>query len=98
MRERHQTLLNPPGAPERVTLLGSIQPDQVRDVLVQGHIFLNTSLTEAFGMGILEAASCGLFVVSTRVGGIPEVLPDGLIEFAEPELHGAWPLVVMEAS
>ena len=27
-------------------------------------------------MSILEAASCGLYVVSTNSGGIPEVLPD----------------------
>lgn len=94
MREKHQTLLNPPqpspfGPPGRLLLLGSIHPSAVRDVLVRGHIFLNTSLTEAFCMGILEAASCGLFVVSTKVGGIPEVLPEGLIEFAEPEIKGA---------
>ena len=32
---------------------------QVRGVLVQGDIFLNTSLTEAFCIAIVEAASCG---------------------------------------
>jgi glycosyltransferase involved in cell wall biosynthesis len=39
----------------------------------QGHIFINASLTEAFCMAIVEAASVGLMVVSTRVGGVPEV-------------------------
>lgn len=48
-------------------------------MLRSGHIFLNTSLTEAYCMAIVEAASCGLQVVSTRVGGIPEVLPPELI-------------------
>lgn len=33
-------------------------------------------------MALLEAASCGLFVVSTRVGGVPEVLPPSMIKFA----------------
>ena len=33
----------------------------------QGHIYLNCSLTEAFCIAILEAASCGLLVVSTQV-------------------------------
>lgn len=41
--------------------------------MVQGSIFLNVSLTEAFCMAIIEAAAAGLLVVSTRVGGIPEV-------------------------
>lgn len=46
----------------RVRLLGALEHQEVRNVLVQGHIFLNTSLTEAFCMAIVEAASCGLQV------------------------------------
>ncbi|KAJ8950107.1 hypothetical protein NQ318_017832 [Aromia moschata] len=34
-------------------------------------------------MAIVEAASCGLKVVSTKVGGIPEVLPEDLIYLTE---------------
>jgi glycosyltransferase involved in cell wall biosynthesis len=49
---------------------------------------MNTSLTEAFGIAILEAACAGLYVVSTRVGGIPEILPEDMISFAEPEEDG----------
>jgi len=44
---------------------------------------LNTSLTEAFCIAILEAASCGLLCVSTNVGGIPEVLPPHMIYLAQ---------------
>ena len=64
---------------DKVELLGSLHHSQVRDVLCRGHIFLNTSLTEAFCIAILEAASCGLLCVSTNVGGIPEVLPPDMI-------------------
>ncbi|KAL1928635.1 hypothetical protein VTP01DRAFT_2421 [Rhizomucor pusillus] len=78
MREKH--LLH-----DRVELLGSIKHHQVRDVLVQGNIFLNTSLTEAFCIAIVEAACAGLFVVSTKVGGVPEVLPSHMINYAMPE-------------
>lgn len=70
----------------QVTLLGHINPNKVRDVMVSGDIFLNSSLTEAFCIAIVEAAACGLQVVSTRVGGIPEVLPEELIWFAEPNV------------
>lgn len=38
-------------------------------------------------MAIVEAASCGLQVVSTRVGGIPEVLPTELIILTEPNIE-----------
>ena len=57
-------------------------------VLVRGSIFLNTSLTESFGIAILEAACAGLYVVSTRVGGVPEILPHDMISFAKPEEDG----------
>lgn len=72
---------------ERVKLLGPIPSHKVRDVLIQGDIFLNCSLTEAFGISIIEAASCGLLIVSTKVGGIPEVLPDDMMNLAEPNVQ-----------
>ncbi|RUS19323.1 hypothetical protein BC937DRAFT_87662 [Endogone sp. FLAS-F59071] len=81
MREKH--LLH-----DRVELVGPVKHHEVRDVLVQGHIFLNTSLTEAFCIAIVEAACAGLLVVSTKVGGVPEVLPANMINFAKPEEDG----------
>ncbi|XP_062516269.1 phosphatidylinositol N-acetylglucosaminyltransferase subunit A-like isoform X2 [Corticium candelabrum] len=79
VREKHQLH-------GRVKLLGPVDHADVPNVLVQGDIFLNTSLTEAFCIAIVEAASCGLLVVSTRVGGVPEVLPDDMIRLAEPRV------------
>lgn len=52
MREKH--LLH-----DRVELIGPVKHHDVRNVLVQGHIFLNTSLTEAFCIAIVEAACAG---------------------------------------
>ena len=77
MREKYQLH-------DRVEMLGNVPHSQVRDVLVRGQIFLNCSLTEAFCIAIVEAAACGLMVVSTRVGGVPEVLPPHMIHLAEP--------------
>ncbi|XP_064407061.1 phosphatidylinositol N-acetylglucosaminyltransferase subunit A-like isoform X2 [Halichondria panicea] len=79
VREKHQLH-------DRVELLGGLEHSHVRDVLVRGDIFLNTSLTEAFCIAIVEAACCGLQVVSTRVGGVPEVLPPELLRLAEPNV------------
>ncbi|CAN0829044.1 Phosphatidylinositol N-acetylglucosaminyltransferase subunit A [Linum grandiflorum] len=78
MREKHSLQ-------DRVEMLGAVPHASVRSVLVSGHIFLNSSLTEAFCIAILEAASCGLLTVSTRVGGVPEVLPDDMIVLAQPD-------------
>ncbi|XP_043643957.1 phosphatidylinositol N-acetylglucosaminyltransferase subunit A [Drosophila teissieri] len=79
---------------ERVQMVGAVEHNKVRDFLVRGHIFLNTSLTEAYCMAIVEAASCGLQVVSTSVGGIPEVLPKSLILLAEPEIDAIYAAIL----
>ncbi|CAM9581657.1 unnamed protein product, partial [Choristocarpus tenellus] len=80
MREKHQLH-------DRIEMLGAVPHACVRSVLVRGHIFLNCSLTESFCIAILEAASCGLIVVSTAVGGVPEVLPHPMIKFAQPSVR-----------
>jgi phosphatidylinositol glycan class A protein len=70
---------------DRVEMLGPVRHEEVRDVMIRGHIYLHPSLTEAFGTVIVEAASCGLYVVCTQVGGIPEVLPSHMTTFSKPE-------------
>lgn len=75
---------------DKVTLLGALEHSKVLEVLRSGHIFLNTSLTEAYCMAIVEAASCGLQVVSTRVGGIPEVLPPELIHLTDATVQSLY--------
>lgn len=82
-----QQLVYTPSGQSRVVVLGSIRHEEVRNVMVRGHLFLSTSLTEAFGTVLVEAASCGLMVVATRVGGVPEVLPGNMTVFVLPEVE-----------
>eukprot|EP01064_Diplonema_japonicum_P030990 TRINITY_DN5408_c0_g1_i1.p1 TRINITY_DN5408_c0_g1~~TRINITY_DN5408_c0_g1_i1.p1 ORF type:complete len:438 (+),score=72.25 TRINITY_DN5408_c0_g1_i1:1336-2649(+) len=69
----------------RVELLGEVKHEDVPGVLRRGQVFVNTSLTEAFCIAIIEAAACGHLVVSTRVGGVPEVMPHDMLILAEPD-------------
>ena len=71
---------------DRVEFLGYVPHSSVRDVLVCGNVFLNCSLAESFCIAILEAASAGLFVISTNIGGVSEVLPPEMIHHADPML------------
>ncbi|OQO05771.1 hypothetical protein B0A48_09865 [Cryoendolithus antarcticus] len=82
-----QGLVYMPNGQSRVVQIGSIRHEEVRDVMVRGHMLLSTSLTEAFGTVLVEAASCGLMVVATRVGGVPEVLPGNMTVFVLPEVQ-----------
>ena len=84
---RHQ--LHPQGSSTHLlTYFGQVAHVDVCGVLNRGHVFLNMSLTETFCIALLEAASCGLLVVSTCVGGVPEVLPPEMLVLAEPNPAG----------
>ena len=50
----------------------------IEDYLQVGDIGLYTSETESFCLSILEGMCFGCPSVSTRVGGIPEVVEDGV--------------------
>ncbi|KAI5167225.1 phosphatidylinositol N-acetylglucosaminyltransferase subunit A [Nematocida sp. AWRm78] len=73
---------------DKVKFLGGIHPSSINLVLNQSNLFLNTSLTDAFCISIIEAAACGLYVVSTNVDGISEVLPKDMITLVNPSKEG----------
>lgn len=45
---------------------------------------------------MIEAASSGLLVVSTKVGGVPEILPQEMIEFAAARPEGEYLLTMLK--
>ncbi|MCA7113231.1 glycosyltransferase, partial [Staphylococcus aureus] len=51
---------------------------EVVNVLSSGTVFVCPSIYEPLGIVNLEAMACGIPVVGTRTGGIPEVVADGL--------------------
>jgi N-acetyl-alpha-D-glucosaminyl L-malate synthase BshA len=63
------------GIDERVRFLGAVR--DVSRILAQLDLFLLPSEYESFGLAALEAMSCGVPVIATRVGGLPEVVEDG---------------------
>ncbi len=62
---------------DRVWLLGFVPPQSMPPIYLLGDVFAAPSqLEEGLGMVLLEASSSGLPVISTRQGGIPEVVID----------------------
>lgn len=59
---------------ERVNYLGAQQ--DIPAILRDTDIFVLPSLWEGLGVVILEAGACGVPVVASRVGGIPEMIID----------------------
>lgn len=51
--------------------------ENLNEVLFNLDVFLITSKEEGLGTSILDAHACGVPVVATRAGGIPEIVIDG---------------------
>lgn len=64
------------GVQDDTYFLGKI--DVVAPLLASADLFLLPSQSESFGLSALEALACGVPVVASRVGGIPEVVTDGV--------------------
>jgi L-malate glycosyltransferase len=56
----------------------------VADLLAQTDLLLMTSLSESFCLAALEAMACGVPVLATDVGGLPEVVVRGETGFLFP--------------
>jgi len=65
----------------KVIFLGS--QECVESLLPEADLFLLPSRNESFGLVALEALSCGVPVIATHAGGIPEVVKDGECGFLE---------------
>lgn len=48
--------------------------DAIEEILTSADLFLMPSQSESFGLSALEAMACGVPVISTSVGGLPELI------------------------
>ena len=71
------------GVSSDVDALG--EQEQVVPILSVADLFLLPSSEESFGVAALEAMACGVPVVASRVGGLPEVIEDGVSGFLHDE-------------
>ena len=70
-RQRAEQRCRELGMCDEVRFLG--KQDQVEDILSIADLFLIPSGSETFGLAALEAMSCSVPVISSNIGGLPEV-------------------------
>lgn len=84
MRERLEALVRSHDLGDRVTFAGALAPERVRDALLESDAMALSSFMEGVPIVLMEAMACGLPVVATRVGGVPELVEDGVSGLLAP--------------
>ena len=57
-----------------MTLVGQLPSEEVAARLAGSDVFCLPSLTEGIPVSIMEAMACGVPVIATAVGGVPELV------------------------
>lgn len=83
-----------------VKFIEKVKNENVPEYMVTSDVFVLPSLSESFGIVNLEAMASGLPIVTTKVGGLPEVVKDGetgfLVEPKNPEQIAEKALLILE--
>jgi len=80
-----QRLSSQLGIADHVVFLGHQSREQLIKLYSEATIFVLPALTEALGIVFLEAMASGVPVIGTNVGGIPEIVQDGVNGLLVPE-------------
>jgi glycosyltransferase involved in cell wall biosynthesis len=83
--ERLDAMVRQSGLDDRVTFHSYLPHKDIISHYQQADLVVNPSLSETFGISIVEAMACGVPVVGTRVGGMLDTIVDEVGRAVPPE-------------
>jgi glycosyltransferase involved in cell wall biosynthesis len=99
-RGRLEALAAELGLEGAVTFTGQVANHEVAGLYRRASVVLNPSRVDNMPISILEALACGVPVVSTNVGGVPDLVADGrtalLVPPGDPEAMAEAALSLLE--
>ena len=66
------------GGMDRLIFTGRVDRAEIINILKQSDVFVHPSRWENLPNSVIEAMACGCCIVASRVGGIPEMVGDGV--------------------
>ncbi len=80
MKERLEWIVKELGLEDNVSFSGFVPHQDVYNLIRQHHVMIMPSImdSESFGVAAVEAGACARPVIASSVGGVPEVIADGI--------------------
>jgi glycosyltransferase involved in cell wall biosynthesis len=83
-RQRLEKLADQLGVSRQVHFVGQVPTQEVAEYTANADIYVSAAQNEAFGNAVLEAAACGVPVITTNVGFPATVVVDGKSGYVVP--------------
>ena len=74
-------ILKKMGIEDKVHVYGYVSEEEKKRLINENDIFILTSYQEGFGIVVIEAMATGMPVISTRCGGVEDIIEDGVNGF-----------------
>jgi len=90
------------GLAARIAIEGAVSPERLAELYSAADVFVLASRYEGYGMAFAQAIACGVPVIGTAAGAIPETVPAGAGLLVPPDdvasLAAALQLLISDAS
>jgi len=78
LRKKMERFMEKAGLSPNVKFLGKIAEEKMVEEYQSAHVMVAPSLNEGMSISVLEALSCGVYLIATRASGFEEMIKEGV--------------------